>query len=68
MLLHLDCISAGELIEGFDEYCNQQGGKAVAPFDLMCWALCCGRVQLSCLFWERTASPVPLINPRVALD
>ena len=46
------------LVDGFGEYCEERSNQVPVPFDLMCWAICCGRVDLAITFWERTTSPL----------
>ena len=62
------------LIPGFATYAKQRAtGKTstrcVTAFDLMCWALLCGDVDLALLMWERSDAPLraALIGKRICL-
>ena len=47
-------------IKGFKNYATAV--KKVSVFDLMCWSICCGAVDLTHLLWKRCNQPL-----RVAL-
>ena len=45
------------LIPGFATYAKLRAHankRTVSGFDLMCWALCCGDIDLALLMWEKS--------------